>query len=400
MSAVVLAVSATAATAWAGSSGIGPGTRFYTPQPNPGATAQINRLKHAGKHAAARRLQSMVDVPQAVWFTQGTPAEVKQYAQQIVADADADASVPMLVAYNIPGRDCAEYSAGGAANGNAYRAWIDALVEGIGNTPAVVVIEPDGLSGLPTDCGMPDTYGRIDLISYAAHAFLADPAAQVYIDAGNSNWNPVGLTAARLVDAGVADVNGFALNTSGFEFTTNSNQYGTWVSDCITYGTAIDPGNFDACPDQYGSLGGVPLSPFGKWSDTASKAKFNTSNENERYAQLMGSHSPTSHFVVDTSRNGVGPWPGTSAHPASRANTETWCNPTDRGAGRLPDADTGVPLLDAYLWVKSPGESDGECYRWTNGPQDPYRQMRDPAAGVWFPKQARELADKAVPALP
>lgn len=40
-----------------------------------------------------------------------------------------------------------------------------------------------------------------------------------------------------------------------------------------------------------------------------------------------------------------------------------------------------------------------QCYRWTSGPKDPYRKVRDPAAGVWFGAMARELADNAVPPL-
>ena len=38
-----------------------------------------------------------------------------------------------------------------------------------------------------------------------------------------------------------------------------------------------------------------------------------------------------------------------------------WCNPPDSGLGLRPTASTGVPLLDAYLWVKTPGQSDGQC---------------------------------------
>jgi endoglucanase len=373
---------------------------FYTPPPNPGATQQINRLHAKGKHAAANRLAAMVDNPQAVWGTWGTPAEAREYVADTVAAAQADGSIPILVAYNVPGRDCSLYSAGGAATGNAYRAWIDGFVEGIRQATALVIVEPDGLSLLPSDCGQEDPYNRVGLISYAAHAFATNPNASVYIDAGNSNWNTVGVTAERLVAAGVADIDGFALNVSNFQHTMNSNIYGTWVSKCIAYGMAVDPGNFDECPDQYGSYGGVPLSSYGVWSNNAAKGKFNVAAENARYDQLLGVTQPTAHFVVDTSRNAVGPWKGTSAHPGSNSNTEAWCNPPSRGAGIRPTRSTGTPLVDAYVWVKLPGESDGECYRWMAGPKDPLRGMRDPSAGAWFKQMAMELADHAVPSLP
>jgi endoglucanase len=55
--------------------------------------------------------------------------------------------------------------------------------------------------------------------------------------------------------------------------------------------------------------------------------------------------------------------------------------------------------VDAYLWIKIPGESDGQCYRWTSGPLDPVRNMEDPAAGLWFPNMALELVHNANPAL-
>ena len=61
--------------------------------------------------------------------------------------------------------------------------------------------------------------------------------------------------------------------------------------------------------------------------------------------------------------------------------------------GALPTTERGDPLIDAYLWIKVPGESDGKCYRGTGGPLDPARGMEDPAAGQWFVEQARELIE-------
>jgi endoglucanase len=73
-----------------------------------------------------------------------------------------------------------------------------------------------------------------------------------------------------------------------------------------------------------------------------------------------------------------------------------------RGVGLRPTADTGVPLLDAFLWVKIPGESDGECTRGL-GPAgttiDPEWGQVDPPAGQWFPAQALQLARLAIPPL-
>lgn len=52
------------------------------------------------------------------------------------------------------------------------------------------------------------------------------------------------------------------------------------------------------------------------------------------------------HIVVDTSRNGNGAG-------------STWCDPSGRALGEPPTANTGNPLVDAYLWVKDPGQADG-----------------------------------------
>jgi endoglucanase len=54
------------------------------------------------------------------------------------------------------------------------------------------------------------------------------------------------------------------------------------------------------------------------------------------------------HLVVDTSRNGNGPAAG-----------NPWCDPSGRALGQVPTADTGDSAVDAFLWVKPPGESDG-----------------------------------------
>lgn len=57
-------------------------------------------------------------------------------------------------------------------------------------------------------------------------------------------------------------------------------------------------------------------------------------------------------FVIDTSRNGNGP-----------LSPEAWCNPPGRRLGSPPTDRTGRPGVDAYLWIKNPGESDGDCGR-------------------------------------
>jgi endoglucanase len=197
--------------------------------------------------------------------------------------------------------------------------------------------------------------------------------------------------AARLAAAGVQDVQGFFLNVSNYRATNYEARFGTWISQCIAF--ANDPeeggwrlGHYDWCASQYYSPFG-PVNPddISTWHYT-----------DQWYAANMGTAVPTAHFVVDTSRNGQGPW---IPPPHPPGDPQDWCNPPDRGVGYRPTANTGQALIDAYLWVKIPGESDGGCYRWTGGPQDPVRNRIDPAAGQWFADMALELAQNANPPL-
>ncbi|WP_415939357.1 glycoside hydrolase family 6 protein [Streptomyces sp. 039-1] len=96
-------------------------------------------------------------------------------------------------------------------------------------------------------------------------------------------------------------------------------------------------------------------------------ANFQTDAVNRTYGAELSERLGGKHFVVDTSRNGEGPLPG------------AWCNPPGRALGTRPATTTGEPALDAYLWIKRPGESDGEC-------------EGGPAAGQWWPEYALELA--------
>lgn len=77
------------------------------------------------------------------------------------------------------------------------------------------------------------------------------------------------------------------------------------------------------------------------------------------------------------------------------------CNPPGRGLGVRPTAQTGQALIDAYLWIKTPGQSDGQCNRGIAGATtDPaWGGITDPAAGAWFGLQALELARLAEPRL-
>lgn len=408
-------------------------TEFAVATANHGAIRQIADLRSSGAKADAELIESMIETPHAEWFTAGTPKSTRQDVHRTVTRAEARGQVPVLVAYNIPFRDCAQFSAGGATSVDEYLAWIDGFAAGIGDAKAVVILEPDGLGIIPHY----DPYGSADgssalewcqpaeadpetaaadrffMLNAAVDRLLQQPRVSVYLDGTHSAWLGVGDAAHRLAQAGIARAQGFYLNVSNYQFSANSAQYGTWVSQCLAYATSVAPDDFFGCPNQYwnggplpskiaqlrGEWNGVALSSYGEWSDATDVHELNTSGINLRYANMLGGIAPTTHFVIDTSRNGLGPWqPPAGVYP----DAQDWCNPPGRGLGLRPTADTGVPLLDAYLWVKTPGESDGECTRGL-GPGgttvDPEWGRIDPAAGQWFPEQALELARLANPPL-
>ena len=84
------------------------------------------------------------------------------------------------------------------------------------------------------------------------------------------------------------------------------------------------------------------------------------------YGKQISELTGSAHFIIDTARNGNGP------------SIKEWCNPFGRALGKNPTQDTGNSLIDALLWIKLPGESDGTC---NNGP----------SAGKFWTEYALEL---------
>jgi endoglucanase len=398
------------------------GTQFYVPKPNHDAVEQIAKLTSQGRKADAALIRAIISTPTAVWVESGSPKQAEQQVRQVTHQAAGKKTVPILVLYNIPFRDCAQYSAGGATSVSEYKAWVDAVARGIGSRAAIIALEPDSLGIIPwytTIDGQqewcqpaeanPQTAAaeRFEMLNYAVDTLKALPNTRVYLDGTHSAWLNVGDITDRLLKAGVQKADGFFLNASNYQWTPNLVQYGTWISSCIAYVTEVKPGDFGSCGNQYWSGGpannwtGVALDPALVWSDTAESPYANTAGINSRYASILGDVEPATHFIIDTSRNGQGTWTPTGEQ-ASWPDPQTWCNPPGRGIGLRPTADTGNSLVDAYVWIKVPGESDGQCSRGLgsgNNVVDPIWGRVDPAAGAWFPEQALELAKLASPPL-
>jgi endoglucanase len=360
------------------------------------------------------------------------------------------------------------------------------------------------LANLPGYCGAgyaaayPDITNttRVGDIGYAVSTLEQDPGISLYLDGGNSGWQNVGGMAQTLVAADVQQSQGFFLNVSNYQYDTNSDYYGTWVSSCIAYatvneaqtpadalagvatftGTSTPTGAFappaypattppGGCASQYWNGGapgtdiasvagpyvGVALSPYSNWSETSTTADLNTSGIDASYANALGATAATTHFIIDTSRNGLGPdsmqtyAAAPDDQPASVISSLAagdWCNPPTAGLGIEPTAATGVsissldsylpgnpPLVAAYLWIKTPGQSDGQCDAaggvrswddsaytppitgWPSSSSSAFQTfdpvwsvqtgslLTDPTAGAWFSQEALTLAQSATPAL-
>lgn len=98
-------------------------------------------------------------------------------------------------------------------------------------------------------------------------------------------------------------------------------------------------------------------------------SNFASTPENVAYGRQISARVGGRHFVIDTGRNGAG-------------SNGQWCNPAGRALGDRPTTATNDALVDAFLWVKTPGESDGAC-------------GGAPGAGVWMPEYALGLAQRA-----
>lgn len=270
---------------------------YVDPQSN--AAKQVQAWQGSDP-AKAATMQKLADQPSSLWLSNGA---VYDDIERYVLAANDKGQLPVLVTYYIPNRDCNQYSSGGAKNQDEYTDYIDTIAQAIGTMDAVVILEPDALVHMQSTeaNGQPciDEPGRhmyTTLIKYAVDRLKSLPGTSVYIDAGNSGWTKETSTIAALLrGVGIERADGFSLNVSNFR--TNE--------ETIRYGNAI--------------------------------------------SKLAGDK----HYVIDTSRNGNGAY----ENPANPGFN--WCNPPDRALGHYPTTNTNVPLVDAYLYIKNVGESDG-----------------------------------------
>ncbi len=254
-------------------------------------------------------LQQKIETqPQAKWFGSWN-SDVKNDVKSYTLKSNYAGKIPVLVAYNIPNRDCGGYSKGGSNDGASYINWVNNMANGISGQ-AIVILEPDSVALI--EClNTEDRNIRFNLLAQAVQ-ILKNRGAKVYLDAGHPGWQTANEVALRLQKADIAQADGFSLNVANYISTAKNINYGREISEKL----------------------------------------------NQK------------HFVIDTGRNGINP-----------INND-WCNPDGMALGDIPTLHTGSDLVDGYLWIKRPGESDGSC----NG---------GPVAGDFWPEYAKGLAQRA-----
>jgi len=316
--------------------------------------------------------------PTAIWESSiADTASVSRHLEAARRQQQAERApvVPVFVVYDLPGRDCNAAASAGeltpdATGEDRYRhQFIDAIAAAFRAHPdqrAAVVLEPDSLANLVTNLGTPRCAAAAGIykrgIAYAI-AKLSMPHVSVYLDAAHAGWLgwPKNLSRAFplykevLSMAGGADrIRGFAVNVSNYDPVK------------VTGAGRRDPAA--AASDELGYV-----------ADLA------------RGLEQAGITGKT--FLVDTGRN----WRGDI-----RSVAGSWCNVKGAGLGERPRA-APAPLIDAYLYIKVPGESDGTSDRQaarfdeTCGAED--ATPGAPEAGVMFDAYLIDLLRNAQPPL-
>jgi cellulose 1,4-beta-cellobiosidase len=306
------------------------GAKLYV---NPEYTAMVGGL--AAKHPeSADKLKKLGTYSTAIWMS-----KIADLAKlpQVLADVEAQQAsggkpvVPVFVVYNVPGRDCAAAASAGELPPNEtgearyQKEYIDVFAAALAAHPKVntaLILEPDSLGNLVTNLEKPacataePIYKRA--IAYAI-AKLSLPNAFIYVDAAHAGWLgwPRNIVKSYAVYKEVLTMAGGPDRIRGF---------------------ATDVSNYNPSKD--------PTAPK---RDPAAAP-----NDELGYIQDLAKGLPSvgitgKAFVIDTARDGV---------PNIRTEPGNWCNIKGAGLGERPQA-APAPNVDAFLWIKVPGESDG-----------------------------------------
>ncbi|PYI25863.1 1,4-beta-D-glucan cellobiohydrolase C [Aspergillus indologenus CBS 114.80] len=336
----------------------------------PSLTGTLSSLQAAATAAAK--------VPSFVWLDVAAKVPtMATYLADIKAQNAAGANPPIagqFVVYDLPDRDCAALASNGeysiANNGVAnYKAYIDSIRKVLvqySDVHTILVIEPDSLANLVTNLNVAKCANAqsayLECTNYALEQ-LNLPNVAMYLDAGHAGWLgwPANQQPAANLYASVyknasspAAVRGLATNVANYNAFT--------ISSCPSY----TQGNSVCDEQQYINA----------------------------IAPLLSAQGFDAHFIVDTGRNGK--------QPTGQQAWGDWCNVINTGFGVRPTTNTGDALVDAFVWVKPGGESDGTSdssatrYDAHCGYSDALQPA--PEAGTWFQAYFVQLLTNANPA--
>jgi cellulose 1,4-beta-cellobiosidase len=428
-----------------------PGGGDKVDNPYTGAQVYVNP-QWSDRAAAEPGGDAIADQPTGVWLdrtsaiygndspTTGTMG-LEDHLDEAVAQG---ADVIQIVIYNLPGRDCAALASNGelaAGEIDKYKNdYIDPIVEIQGmakyaDLKIVNVIEIDSLPNLVTNvtpratatanCDTMKNNGNyVDGISYATHQLGSLPNTYNYIDAGHHGW------------IGWADANPQYdnFNASAAMFGSLIGENGMTADD--VHGFISNTANYSALEEPYWAVnqnvGGQPINqnPNVKWVDWNDFNNEKDFTEAFRLELIENGFNDDIGMLIDTSRNGWGgdyrpTGPSTSTDPITfvddsridqRFQKGNWCNQAGAGLGERPQADP-EPWIDAYVWIKPPGESDGASEAIPNDEGKGFDEMCDPdyqgnirngnnpsgardnmpLSGHWSSEQFAELLENAYP---
>ena len=424
-----------------------------------GATAYINpdyaalidtSIAQTSDSDLVARMETVKSYPTAVWLDRiaaihGGAANAGRKSLEDHLDlalAQKQSGVPItatIVIYDLPGRDCAALASNGelplSQEGlQRYKTeYIDAITEVLAKPKfqdirIVTVIEPDGLPNLVTnlndpECAQANSSGiQVEAVRYALDESHAIPNVYIYMDIAHSGWLGWDNNLQGVVQLYTQVVQGTA---AGF------NSIDGFITNVSNYTPTAEP--FLTNPNL--NIGGQPVRARITMNGTLSSMKLTL-----RRRCTIGSWRPASRakigFLIDTSRNGWGgPNRPTAVSTSSNLNTYVnqskidgrqhrglWCNVDGAGIGAPPTAAPSGYAgshIDAFVWVKPPGESDGASTyipndegknadpncdpTFTNGANAgiPTGAMDNaPLAGHWFHEQFAMLVRNAYPAIP
>ena len=324
------------------------------------------------------RLKKLTAFPTAVWLESLETAKLAGPTLDDALKQEAAGGgpiVPVFVIYNLPNRDCAAEGSRGELfvdkGGEAlYQSqFIDVIAAAFAAHPSqkiAVVLEPDSLPNLVTNAELPTCAAAEQIyrrgVAYAISK-LSLPNVFIYLDAAHAGWlgwpknlpRAVTLFKEVLATAGGADrIRGFAVNVSNY--------------DPPREPKAQKSGPDDPSQDEIGYVEDL----------AAGLAKVGVTGKG---------------FIIDTSRNGKG---------GIRSTPGNWCNVKGAGLGERPKV-APAPNIDAFLWVKTPGESDGttdrKAARFDENCVSDDAMPGAPEAGELFAPYLIELTKNASPPL-